>query len=82
MAIDSKAVASRAKALPQHVEHLSVVIAELMRFAHPADMVVSRYFRSQPRLGNRDRALIAEASLLLFGVKLRFLSLQKVGPGL
>jgi 16S rRNA (cytosine967-C5)-methyltransferase len=39
MAIDSKAVASRAKALPQHVEHLSVVIAELMRFAHPADML-------------------------------------------
>ena len=62
MTTDQKAIAARAKALPQHVEHLGVVITELMKFAHPADMVVSRYFRSQPRLGNRDRALIAEAS--------------------
>lgn len=56
MTTDQKAIAARAKALPQHVEHLGVVITELMKFAHPADMVVSRYFRSQPRLGNRDRA--------------------------
>lgn len=81
MAIDPKAVAARAKALPQHVEHLSVVITELMRFAHPADMVVSRYFRSQPRLGNRDRALIAEASFAFLRRKTEISQFAESGTG-
>ena len=81
MAIDQKAVAARAKALPQHVEHLSVVITELMRFAHPADMVVSRYFRSNPRLGNRDRALIAEASFAFLRRKTEISQFAESGAG-
>ena len=50
MRIDQKAVAARAKSLPQHAEHLAVLITELARFAHPADMVVSRYSVSYTHL--------------------------------
>ena len=81
MRIDQKAVAARAKGLPQHVEHLSVLITELARFAHPADMVVSRYFRSQPKLGNRDRALIAEASFAFLRRKTEISQFAESGQG-
>ena len=81
MHIDQKAVAARAKALPQHVEHLSVLITELAKFAHPADMVVSRYFRSQPKLGNRDRALIAEASFAFLRRKTEISQFAESGKG-
>ena len=81
MRIDQKAVAARAKALPQHVEHLSILITELARFAHPADMVVSRYFRSQPKLGNRDRALIAEASFAFLRRKTEISQFAESGQG-
>ena len=81
MSTDQKAIAARAKALPQHVEHLGVVITELMKFAHPADMVVSRYFRSNPRLGNRDRALIAEASFTFLRRKTEISQFAESGAG-
>jgi 16S rRNA (cytosine967-C5)-methyltransferase len=81
MRTDTKAVAARAKALPQHVEHLSVLITELARFAHPADMVVSRYFRAQPKLGNRDRALIAEASFAFLRRKTEISQFAESGKG-
>jgi 16S rRNA (cytosine967-C5)-methyltransferase len=63
------------------VEHLGVVITELMKFAHPADMVVSRYFRSNPRLGNRDRALIAEASFTFLRRKTEISQFAESGAG-
>ena len=81
MTTDQKAIAARAKALPQHVEHLGIVITELMKFAHPADMVVSRYFRSNPRLGNRDRALIAEASFAFLRRKTEISQFAESGAG-
>ena len=39
----------------------------------PADVVLSRYFRENPMLGNKDRAFIAE---LVFGVLRRKRSLE------
>lgn len=81
MRIDPKAIASRAKALPQHVEHLGILITELAKFAHPADMVVSRYFRSQPRLGNRDRALLAEAAFTFLRRKTEISQFAESGHG-
>ena len=81
MRIDPKAVASRAKALPQHVEHLGILISELIKFAHPADMVVSRYFRAQPRLGNRDRALLAEAAFTFLRRKTEISQFAESGQG-
>ncbi|MCS7101690.1 MAG: RsmB/NOP family class I SAM-dependent RNA methyltransferase [Burkholderiaceae bacterium] len=43
------------------VEHLATLLARVLRLDAPADVVMSRYFKSQPKLGQRDRALIAEA---------------------
>jgi len=44
------------------VEHLAELLALVLRFDGPADAVMSRYFKSHPRLGQRDRGLIAEAT--------------------
>ena len=56
---------SNAKALPQHAIHLERLLPELLSFEQPADRVVSRYFRAEPQLGNRDRALIAESAFAI-----------------
>ena len=37
------------------------VLREVMRFAAPADGTLSHYFRTHPKLGGRERGLIAEA---------------------
>ena len=42
------------------VRHAEVALKELLRFAGPADQVLSRYFRAHSELGQRDRAFIAE----------------------
>jgi len=42
--------------------HAEAAVRELLRFAGPADQLLSRYFRSHGELGQRDRAFIAEAS--------------------
>ncbi len=36
-------------------------LREILRFAGPADVTLSRYFRDHPRLGGRERGAIAEA---------------------
>lgn len=71
----------KARALPSHVEHLSRLLPELLRFEHPADNVVSRYFREQPQLGNRDRALIAESSFAFLRRKLELSQFAESGEG-
>lgn len=43
------------------LNHAAQVLGEVLRFAHPADGVLSRYFRENRTLGHRDRAWIAEA---------------------
>ena len=63
---------SNAKALPQHAIHLERLLPELLQFDQPADRVVSRYFRSEPKLGNRDRALIAESAFAILRRKNEF----------
>jgi 16S rRNA (cytosine967-C5)-methyltransferase len=36
------------------------VLREILRFAAPADVTLSRYFKDHPRLGGRERGAIAE----------------------
>ena len=42
--------------------HAEAALAELLRFAAPADQVLSQYFRRHPNLGQKERAFVAEAS--------------------
>jgi 16S rRNA (cytosine967-C5)-methyltransferase len=44
------------------VAHAERALAELLRFARPADQALSAYFRAHGELGPRERALIAEAT--------------------
>ncbi|MDP1955313.1 MAG: RsmB/NOP family class I SAM-dependent RNA methyltransferase [Polaromonas sp.] len=46
------------------LDSCSVLLKQVLRFEHPADMVVSRHFREQ-RLGPRERATVAET---IYGV--------------
>ncbi len=72
---------SHAKALPQHVLHLEQLLPEVLQFDQPADRVVSRYFRAHPKLGNRDRALIAEAAFSVLRRKQEFSQFAASGSG-
>jgi 16S rRNA (cytosine967-C5)-methyltransferase len=44
------------------VDHLSALLGQVFHFDGPADAVMSRYFKQHPKLGQRDRGLIAEAT--------------------
>ncbi len=44
------------------VDHLAQLLARILRFDGPADVMVSRHFKSNPQLGSHDRALLAETT--------------------
>jgi 16S rRNA (cytosine967-C5)-methyltransferase len=46
---------------PALLDITSAVLTELLAFDHPADAVLSAFFRKHPKLGGRDRAFIAES---------------------
>lgn len=58
--------------------HAERALAEILRFARPADQVLSAYFRRHPELGPRERGLIAETS---FAVLRRRRSLAAAAGG-
>jgi len=72
---------SHAKALPQHALHLERLLPELLKFDEAADRLVSRYFRAEPRLGNRDRALIAESAFAVLRRKNEMAQFAASGTG-
>jgi 16S rRNA (cytosine967-C5)-methyltransferase len=72
---------SHAKALPQHAAHLERLLPELLSFEQPSDRVVSRYFRAEPQLGNRDRALIAESAFAILRRKNEMSQFASSGSG-
>ncbi|HET7197710.1 MAG TPA: RsmB/NOP family class I SAM-dependent RNA methyltransferase [Burkholderiales bacterium] len=45
---------------PSLVRHAERALAEALRFARPADQVLSAHFRRHPELGPRERSLVAE----------------------
>jgi 16S rRNA (cytosine967-C5)-methyltransferase len=62
-----------ARFTPALFAHAEAVLNELLRFAYPADAVVSRYFRANRQLGHADRAFVAET---VFAVLRRGRSLE------
>ncbi|GAB4468546.1 MAG: RsmB/NOP family class I SAM-dependent RNA methyltransferase [Burkholderiaceae bacterium] len=57
------------------VDHLAALLAQVLRFDAAADAVMSRYFKQHPKLGSRDRSLIAEG---VFHALRRYASLKWV----
>ncbi len=63
----------KARFTPALFAHAEAVLTQLLRFDHPADAVVSRYFREHRQLGHADRAFVAET---VFAVLRRKRSLE------
>jgi 16S rRNA (cytosine967-C5)-methyltransferase len=53
----------------------------VLKFDHPADAVVSRYFREHRNLGPRERATLAETAYAVLRHKLLYEYLARSGPG-
>ena len=56
-------------------------LREVLRFTAPADNVLSRYFREHPRLGGRERGMIAEAVYTLLRHRLVYTNFAESGSG-
>ncbi|MDR1995839.1 RsmB/NOP family class I SAM-dependent RNA methyltransferase [Azonexus sp.] len=63
----------KARFTPALFAHAEAVLGQLLSFDHPADAVVSRYFRAHRELGHADRAFVAET---VFAVLRRGRSLE------
>ncbi len=46
---------------PMIINRTEEVLREILRFTGPADGTLSRYFRDHPKLGSRERGVVAEA---------------------
>ncbi len=59
----------------------SELIKQVITFEHPADAVVSRFFRENRHLGPRERATLAETTYAVLRKKLLFEQLARSGTG-
>ncbi|MDO8651777.1 MAG: RsmB/NOP family class I SAM-dependent RNA methyltransferase [Undibacterium sp.] len=66
---------------PAIIGHAEEVLREILRFTGPADGTLSRYFREHPRLGGRERGVIAEAIYGLLRNKSVYTSFSESGSG-
>ena len=66
---------------PAIVGHTEEVLREILRFTAPADSTLSRYFREHPRLGARERGVIAESIYGLLRNKAVYTSFAESGSG-
>lgn len=57
---EAKPVSPSAGLTAALLEHMTVVLEDLLTFRQPADVVLSTYFRQQRQLGGRERAWVAE----------------------
>ena len=66
---------------PAIVSHTENMLREVLRFTGPADVALSRYFRENPRLGGRERGVIAEAVYGLLRNKSVYTNFAESGVG-
>ncbi|AMO94234.1 ubiE/COQ5 methyltransferase family protein [Collimonas fungivorans] len=66
---------------PAIVGHTEEVLREILRFTGPADGTLSRYFRDHPKLGSRERGVVAEAVYGLLRNKAIYTSFAESGNG-
>ena len=63
------------------VDSCAELVKLCLTFEHPADAVVSRYFREHRGLGPRERATLAETAFAVLRKKLLFEQLARSGSG-
>ena len=64
-----------------HIQHIDRLLGKVMLFARPADAVVSYYFRENPKLGHRERGIIAEAVYAVLRRRVEFGQFAESGTG-
>ncbi|WP_179401562.1 RsmB/NOP family class I SAM-dependent RNA methyltransferase [Burkholderia guangdongensis] len=57
------------------------LLAEVLKFAGPADATTSRFFRAHPKLGHAERGVIAEAVFAVLRRKMEYGHLAESGSG-
>ena len=57
------------------------VLREVMRFTGPADVTLSHYFRAHPKLGSRERGVIAEAVYAILRNRAVYTNFAESGSG-
>lgn len=57
------------------------ILRDILRFAGPADGTLSRYFREHPKLGGRERGVIAEAIYTILRNKSVYTNFAESGSG-
>lgn len=57
------------------------VLREILRFTGPADVTLSHYFRSHPKLGSRERGVIAEAVYAILRNRAVYTNFSESGSG-
>lgn len=66
---------------PAIINNTEEVLREILRFTGPADGTLSRYFREHPKLGSRERGVVAEAVYGLLRNKAVYTSFAESGNG-
>lgn len=66
---------------PAIIGNTEEVLRDILRFTGPADGTLSRYFREHPKLGSRERGVIAEAVYALLRNKAVYTSFSESGSG-
>ncbi len=66
---------------PAIIPHTEAVLREVLLLTAPADLMLSRYFRENSRLGSRERGLIAEAAYSVLRHKSVYTNFAESGSG-
>ena len=66
---------------PLVITHTEQVLREILQFAGPADVVISRYFREHAKLGMRERGAIAGTVYAILRNRLVYNHLSESGRG-
>lgn len=63
------------------LNHCAALTTQLLRFDHPADQVVARYFREQRSLGPRERAIVSDTVYAILRRKRQFEAQAQIHKG-
>lgn len=66
---------------PSIVDATERALREILTFSGPADAVLSRFFRENPKLGGRERGAVAEAVYAILRNRLMFSHFSESGVG-
>lgn len=64
------------------IQHVQKLLEQLLKFEHPTDQILSKYYKEHRQLGARDRATISDTVYSVIRELMRFKNIIKHTPGL